>query len=63
MPNPARTEVLPLLNGSHAMPTRGLKFLSDGLLCHGDPIVSALSVTRRRFEILPLTSVGTVMNS
>src|SRR5262249_10920683 len=62
-PKPARTDALPSPNGSHAMPMRGAKFLSEGLLCHGSPTVTWPSLTLRRFEILPLTSVGTVANS
>ena len=45
------------------MPSRGATFLSDGFVCHGAPIVSALSVTFRRLEILPFASVGVVTNS
>src|SRR5258708_21294011 len=63
MPKPPRTAVAPLRDGSQAKPRRGATFFSDGLECHGPPIVSDASVTCLRFESFPFTSVGVVMNS
>ena len=63
MPKPARTDVDPLPEGSQLMPSRGAMFFSDGFECHGSPTVRLASVTLRRLDSLPLTSVGVVMNS
>src|SRR5487761_50965 len=38
IPKPARTEVLPVLNGSQANPIRGSKFRSVGLWNNGLPL-------------------------
>src|SRR2546430_5451098 len=50
------TNVLPVPKGSQAMPSRGAKFLSEGLAYHCPPTFIVGSVTCRRFEIFPFTS-------
>ena len=61
IPKPPRTAVLPLLNGSHAKPTRGAKFLSVGFFGqrvfdrHGG---SAVNVFYREETIVIFRYVG-----
>src|ERR1700730_5510265 len=59
IPKAARTEVLPLWNGSHARTRRGSKFRKVGLLNKGPPKVVVGAVKVLRLTSLFCASVGT----
>src|SRR5205809_3850036 len=60
-PAPPRTAVLPLPFTSHAKPTRGAQFFSDGFSPNGAPTVNDLSLTMSRSVVSrPFASDGSV---
>src|ERR1700680_1210916 len=60
IPNPPRTEVFPVRNGSHEKPTRGSKSRREGVASIGCPVCLPESVRLCKLASWPLISLGTV---